>query len=97
MSTFETDSDRLAMIRGLGGVSMISPRGPLEGLFESDYVGVGDVAVDSSSPRLTARSSDISSLAISSGVALQHGQDVYFVRSVQPDGSGMTTLVLEGP
>lgn len=100
---FETDADRLAMIRGLGGVVVSAPGGTFEALLEADYAAVLDV--DSEAPRLTARSSDIERLGITRGLSLVIGTAVYIVRSPQPDGivdsrgkpAGLTTLILEGP
>lgn len=100
---FETDADRLAFIRGLGGVAVFSAAGMFEGILEADHAGTLDV--DSQSPRLTARSSDVARLGITHGLALSIGAATYVVRGIQPDGivgddgrpAGMTTLVLEGP
>ena len=92
---FESDSDRLALIRALGGMPCQAPRGDLQGIFDADYVGVGDVPVDSSGPRLTVRSSDATRLGIGVGVSVLVAGTPYVVRSVQPDGLGMTGLILD--
>lgn len=99
----ETDADRLAMIRGLGGVAVFTQAGSFEGILEADHAAALDV--DSEAPRLTARSSDVDRLGIGHGLALSIGAATYVVRGVQPDGivdrdgrpAGMTTLILEGP
>lgn len=93
---FESDADRLAMLRGLGGVSVDGPRGQFVGLYENEFVQV-DALVDSSSPRLTARTMDVASAGVSIGSLLRVGPDVFAVRSVQPDGTGMTAILLEIP
>jgi hypothetical protein len=100
---FETDADRLAMIRGLGGVVVSTPAGSFEAILDADHAAALDV--DSEAPRLTARSVDVARLGITRGMALNVGAAVYVVRSPQPDGivdaggkpAGMTTLILEGP
>lgn len=94
---YESDADRLAMLVALGGVRVSAPGGSFHGVLEVDYEAVGEVGVESTSPRLTVRSSDMERCRVYLGAALHIGQDVYQVRSVQPDGTGMTVLVLEGP
>lgn len=94
---FESDADRLAMIRGLGGVVSSSASGTFDGILEEDYVGVGDVPVESYGPRLIARSSDVRRCNVSNGTTLQIDGTPYIVRSVQDDRAGMCTLILEAP
>jgi hypothetical protein len=94
---FESDADREAMLRALGGVSFAAPLGLFVGLLDRDYVGVGDVPVESEAIRITARSSDVERLRVSEGSALVADSGTYIVRGVQPDGLGMTVLVVEGP
>jgi hypothetical protein len=94
---FESEADRVAMIRALGGVLVSAPRGTCDGLLETGYVGDGDLAVDNADARVTVRTSDATRLGLSSGIALQVDGTSYLVRTPQPDGSGMTLLVLELP
>lgn len=91
----DTAADRAAILSGLGGLTVHGPRGTFVGVLETEYVGVGDV--DSAAPRLTADSANLMRCGVDAGVALRIADDTYIVRSVQPDGTGMTTLVLEGP
>lgn len=92
----ESDATRLAMLRAVGGVTATGPRSTLVGVFDRAYIGVGgDVPVDSVAPQFLARSSDIESAGISDGSTLHIEGRTYVVRSLQPDGTGMTSLVLE--
>jgi len=99
---FESEADRLASIKALGGVSVSASGGSFYGLLEADYANAEDV--DSNALRLTARSSDVAARSLANGSTLTIGATTYTVRSVQPDGvvesgaqSGMTVLILEGP
>lgn len=93
---FESDADRLAMIRALGGVVISTSFGTLEGLFEADFVPVGDTAlVESFGPKVTVRSSDAKSARIEQGLEIRLDGTAYVVRGIQPDGAGMITLLLE--
>jgi hypothetical protein len=94
---FESDADREAMLRGLGGSSVTGPGGRLTGVLEREYLPVGDeAAVDSSEPRLIVRTDEARRAGIGHGAVLTIEGETYIVRSVQPDGTGrMTTCTLE--
>lgn len=95
---FESDADRAAMIDALGGVGVSTAVGTFDGLFEEDYVGVGDGApVESYGPRLIARTADVRRCKVANGTALTIEATPYIVRSVQDDRTGMTVMVLEAP
>jgi hypothetical protein len=91
------DATGLAMLQAVGGICVSAPRSTFTGLFEADFTQVGELPVDSSAPRLTARTSDVRAGAIAIGTALIIEGDTYIVRSVQDDRTGMTVLLLEGP
>lgn len=97
--TLETDADRLAMIRALDGVEFSCVSGTFWALFDAEFVAVGDVdmAVDSTGPRVTVRSSDVARCKLQNGTPISTGSDAYVIRSTQPDGTGMHVLTLEGP
>lgn len=92
---FESDADRLAMIRALGGVAISGPHGRFEAIFENPHIAVGDLAVDSTAPSLTARDTDLDRCGVFSGVTIDVGGRIYLARSMQPDGLGMTVVDLE--
>jgi hypothetical protein len=95
---FESDADREAMLRGLGGSSVAGPGGRLTGVLEREYLPVGDeAAVDSNAPRLTVRTDEARRAGVGHGAVLTIEGETYIVRSAQPDGTGITTCILEGP
>ena len=55
------------------------------------YVGVGEIPVDSTGPALTCATVD----APAAGATLTIEGSQYAVRSIQPDGTGITLLRLE--
>lgn len=93
----ESDADRLAILSGLGGGPVNAPRGTFTGLLESEFVQVGEIPVDSTSPQLSARTSDVRAAGVSVGIALVIEGEQYIVRSMQNDRTGMTLMLLEGP
>ena len=62
-------------------------------IFDSEYVGVGDVEIESSGPALTCRTSDVADRA--HGDVLTIDSVGYVIRGIQPDGTGVTLLRLE--
>jgi len=60
-------------------------------VFEHAYVEVG--GVESLHPTLLVRDSDVSGVA--HGTSITVGGTAYTVRGIEPDGTGMTTLILE--
>ena len=91
----ESDSDRLALLKGLGGSLVSTPAGALWGIFDAAYVAVGtDAAVEATTPALVCRSSDVALLGITKDVRLSIEGTPFRVARAEPDGTGMTTLVL---
>jgi hypothetical protein len=69
----------------------------ITGIFDRDYFAVdpgGRVPMTSSQPRFTCSSAALPSGA-GNGDTLTVGGSPYIVRVVEPDGTGVTTLVLE--
>ena len=94
--TYETDA--LSLLMGfpeVGSVSVSCPGGAFGAILDRQYIALDDV--ETSAPALTARSSDVKRLGITLGALLTVEAEQYIVRSIQPDGYGMTVLRLEGP
>jgi hypothetical protein len=69
----------------------------ITGIFDRDYFAVdpgGRVPMTSSQPRFTCSSAALPSGA-GNGDTLKIGGSAYVVRVVEPDGTGITQLVLE--
>lgn len=77
---------------------------PISVLFDTPYRGIGIESgeVESSSPAATAKSSDVATLGIAHGTEIgisgtpggEYDGD-YTVIGMEPDGQGMTKLILE--
>ncbi len=91
---FESDADRLAMIKSLGGQLVRAPKGEFWAIFDNGYQdsSMGDVDIESTQPTLTARTIDIE--AIFKDTALQIGNDAYRFVKHEPDGTGMSRVML---
>lgn len=90
--TFWLD-DLATMLRDFGTSVTLPSAAVITGIFDADYVAVGDMAVESSGPALTCRSADVSGLSLGQSVTIS--AQAYTVRSIQPDGTGVTVLRLE--
>lgn len=62
-------------------------------IFDNAYVGALGDRLESAQPQAQARSADVADLAHGSACSIS-GVD-YLVAGLQPDGTGMTTLILE--
>ena len=68
----------------------------VNGLFENEFAAVADaagVAVESSRPVFTCRSTDIT--AITHGDAITINSIGYTIAGIEPDDAGLTKLILE--
>jgi hypothetical protein len=89
-----SNSMTLQMLRSLGGEVIRHDAGEFVGIFEMPFDLVGDdVGVEQQQPTLTARSIDVD--AIQKNTILHRGMDVYRVSRREPDGTGVTRLVLK--
>lgn len=95
----DTDADRQVMIESLGGVRVQSNGGEFTAVFDYQYVGdgVGEADVESRSPTLTCRTSDFDAAKVRKGQMLSLPIGSFKVRRHQPDGTGMSTVILEQP
>jgi len=67
----------------------------VEGLFDKAYIEAMGGAIGSTQPIVVMRASDVATHAIAPGFALSVDGVAYTVRDAQPDGTGLTTLLLE--
>jgi len=94
----ESDADLLDMIRALGDVVFSTPRGDCCGLLDEGFAeaAVGGMDVDGTQPSITCRSSDVERLQLVKGAQVTLGTRVLKVVRPEPDGTGMTRLVVQG-
>ena len=91
----ESDTDRLEMIRAAGGVECKVNKGSFWAIFDNEFVeSETEPGVEGRQPVLTGRSSDVDNLEIRKGSHVTIGADSYRVKRPEPDGTGMTRLVL---
>ena len=90
----ETAADRTAMLADYGTTVTKADASTFTGIFDNDFlaVDVDESEVESSEPTLLARTADVPSLA--HGDTLTISAVSYTVRGIQPDGTGMTQIML---
>jgi hypothetical protein len=90
----ETDADRLASIKGLGGQLVRHDDGQFWGIFDNDYqAALADGSVESRGPVLTALMTDVADLR--KGAVLTLGTRTFKILRSEPDEStGFTTIYL---
>jgi hypothetical protein len=90
----ETAADRTAMLADYGSTVTKADARTVVAMFDNDFlaVDVDESEVESSEPTLLARTADVSSLA--HGDTLTISAVNYTVRGIQPDGTGMTQIML---
>lgn len=87
----ETDADRAEYLKAFG-VPALTPSGRLLGIFDREHVLVE--GADETMPTLLCRSLDVAALKLTRGSSVSVEAATFRVRDVQPDGTGMTRLVL---
>lgn len=92
--TVESAADRLIMLADFGE-SCTSGSVAFTAIFDNEYidVGQGNVSLETSTPMLTARTADVSTLA--HDATIKRSGISYKLRGIHPDGTGITTLILE--
>ena len=90
----ETAADRTAMLADYGSTVTKTDASTFVAIFDNDFlaVDVDESEVESSEPTLLARTADVLSLA--HGDTLTISAVSYTVRGIQPDGTGMTQIML---
>jgi len=90
----ETAADRTALLADYGTTVTKADASTFTGIFDNDFLAVDldESEVESTEPTLLARTADVSSLA--HGDTLTISAANYTVRGIQPDGTGMTQIML---
>lgn len=96
---FESDADRLALIKALGGQLVRHPAGEFWAIFEREYyeAAFGDgPGVGTSQPALTsARTIDVKALTRDTPLRIDGESETFFVKKHQPDGTGMSVVLVK--
>lgn len=95
--TLIPDSTLLRMIKSVGGVSATLQNGSLYGVFDREFraTQMGDIEIEDRYPIFECRSSDVETLSIIKDVTLTIEGTDFRVNRLEPDGNGMTILVLK--
>jgi hypothetical protein len=90
----ETAADRTALLADYGTTVTKADASTFTGIFDNDFLAVDldESEVESTEPTLLARTADVSGLA--HGDSLTISAVSYTVRGIQPDGTGMTQIML---
>jgi hypothetical protein len=90
----ETAADRSAMLADYGTTVTKANASTFTAIFDNDFLAVDldESEVESTEPTLLARTADVSGLA--HGDSLTISAVSYTVRGIQPDGTGMTQIML---
>lgn len=80
-----------AVISRVANAAVVLGAATFYGIFDKTYVD--PLGITSSEPRLVAKSTDVASATL--GTPITVNGTAYTVREKQPDGTGMTTLLLE--
>ena len=90
----ETAADRTALLADYGITVTKADASTFTGIFDNDFLAVDldESEVESTEPTLLARTADVSGLA--HGDSLTISAVSYTVRGIQPDGTGMTQIML---
>ena len=90
----ETAADRSAMLNDYGTTVTKADTSTSTGIFDNDFLAVDldESEVESTEPTLLARTADVPNLA--HGDSLTISSTSYTVRGIQPDGTGMTQIML---
>jgi len=90
----ETAANRTALLADYGTTVTKADASTFVAIFDNDFlaVDVDESEVESTEPTLLARTADVSGLA--HGDSLTISAVSYTVRGIQPDGTGMTQIML---
>jgi hypothetical protein len=90
-----SDATNLRMLKSCGAVPVRHDAGEFWAIFDNGYLGIAaaDIDVEERGPRLTCRTSDVQSLR--KDAALDVCNATYRLLRHEPDGTGMSTLILK--
>jgi hypothetical protein len=82
------------MLKACGAEIVRHANGAFWAIFDNGYLGIpaADIDVEERGPRLTCRTSDV--IALRKDAALEVCNATYRLARAEPDGTGMTVLVL---
>lgn len=96
----ETDVERTIFLNDFGVCAQLRRNGKgrktVKGIFDSEYTEIdvgGTIGFQSTSPRFVCKTSDLCDVRDADSLTIDG--DLYLIRVMQPDGTGMTEIQLE--
>lgn len=90
----DSESDRRALLSALGGQDAITDRGLVLGILDNESSEALDI--EGTVPVFTCQTCDVERYQLRKGALLNYAGMAYRVRRHEPDGTGMSRLILEG-
>lgn len=105
--TVETDTERTSMLADFGEAVIFSPgstfpnrndnTATINAIFDNTFFEVigEEMPANMTKPTVVCKTADVAAAERNS--MIERGAEVYKVASAEPDGTGVTLLILEGP
>lgn len=91
----DSDLDLYCLLRDTGGETLKTDRGELIGIFDNEFLELaGDPPVETRTPSIMARDVDVARLELRKASSVRRGDRAYRIDRLEPDGTGLTRLVL---
>jgi len=89
----ESDADRLALLSDFGQAVTINGTS-VTAIFDDKFLMIDEMTmnIESSEPQIECRTSDVS--GFSNGAMVVIGTTTYYITTLEPDGTGLTTITL---
>lgn len=84
-----------AFFADFGVTGTLAGGAAVTGIFDRDYMASLGGQVSATGPAFGVKTSDVAARGIAFGTAITIGGTAYTVRDTQPDGTGVTLLLLE--
>jgi hypothetical protein len=89
----DTEAQRLELLWALGGGTVAAQNGSMVGVLDNEFAEAADT--ETTVPVMSCTTLDVKRLEIRKGSKVTYAGTVYAVRRHEPDGSGMSRLLLE--
>lgn len=89
----ESDADRAAYLEAFGD-DCTCDAGPFRAIFDNGYVLSGELG--ETAPALVMTTADVERLGLREGITVTVRAKAYRVRRSEPDGTGMSVVILDG-
>jgi hypothetical protein len=92
----QSDATLLRMLKALGAVRVYICGEPVWAIFDNAFIDLlSEPGIESRAPGLTCRTSDAERVGATKDSDVSVGTELYRVKRSDPDGTGMTNVVLK--